>query len=570
MSLTQNAQLVIDKYANINQNAYINFISIDESNYIWVCASDGISRIGNLDSEPDVFLKGKNIKTITHDNRFGSIASDGNKIYSVEGNKIWELQGEGIQIHGIKYYKGRIYTATNLGLHIINPNTERIEVLTSANSKLKSDYINFVHEDSKGIIWLGTKNGEVRIEDDKWKTYHSDFDVTDFYENKEGLWFIGNGEMWLVDYYNREYNAGLNAELYSGTLNDFAIDSEGRLYVASDKLVRYDPYNEVTKEYSEDAGLLSKKCISIACDKNDNIWIGTGGTGLYRLVFGDAAKAEFRATCLLESSLSCSDSKDAKIKVTVSGGEGPYKYNWSEKSLLGNNPRNVGPGTYSVTVTDKILNEQVSNITIIAPMNLLVELVETERISGPGRRDGKITVAASGGTGILSYKWSDGSKNQTINRLSAGQYTVTITDENKCSLAQLFEVKNEKFIPELDISKIEIGKTLRINELYFKADSSEVTDESYDVLSEILDFLKTNPTVVVEIGGHTNTVPSNEYCDRLSTERASKIANFFYENGISPKRLSYKGYGKRNPISVDGSLASRKRNQRAEIKILAI
>lgn len=568
--MTQHAQLVIDKYTNINQNAFVNVIDIDSDNYIWVCSTDGISKIGNIDSAPEQYLAGVNVQAITHDKRLGTIATDGKIIYAVDGSKTWKVEGENIVINDIRYYKGRIHVATNLGLHIINPNTNRTEILTTKNTKLNSDVVNFVHEDTKGILWLGTEKGEARVDGSKWKTYHSDINVTDFYENKEGLWFIGDGEMWLVDYYNREYNAGLNAELYSGTLNDFAIDSKGRLYVASDKLVRYDPYDEVTIEYSEDAGLLSKKCTTIACDKNDNIWIGTGGTGLYRLIFGDAAVAQFNATCLLETSLSCSDSKDAKIKVSVNGGEGPYKYKWSVSNMSGNNPRNVGPGDYSVTVTDKIQNEKVANITILAPKPINVIAENIERISGPGRSDGSITINANGGSGELTYKWSNGSRKSKIDRLSKGNYSLTVTDENKCSNVQVFEVKNEKFIPELDISKLEVGKTLRINELYFKADSTEVTEASYDVLAEILDFLNNNPTIVVEIGGHTNTIPSDEYCDKLSTERASTIANFFYENGISADRLSYKGYGKRQPISTDQSAASRKRNQRAEIKILAI
>ncbi len=567
---TINAQLVIDQYTNISTNAYINNISIDSDNYIWICTSNGISKIGNIDAEPQHYLKGVNIKSAFHHRKLGTIVSDGTKLINVESGKEWKMPEQDIQINDFILYKGRFHIATNKGLYLVQPKTEKYEVLNSSNTKLKTDHINFIHLDKKEVLWLGTQKGEVRIEGKKWKVYHSKINVTDHFENKEGLWFIGNGEMWLVDYYNREYNAGLNADLYTGTLNDFAIDSKGRLYVASEKLVRYDPYEEQIIEYNEDAGLLSKKCTTIACDKNDNIWIGTGGTGLYRLVFDDAAIATFNVICLLDKPISCTGKNNASIKVSVTGGQGPYSYEWTDPEMKGKNPKNLAAGEYTVKVKDQILNEMSASITIVDPDPITIDLVDSKRISGPNRRDGMIEIMGSGGTGGLNYKWSNGTRSNVLNRVKHGMYTVTVTDENKCSKETAFEIQKEKFIPELDISKIEVGKTLRINELYFTADSSDITEESYEVLEEIYQFLVQNPTVVIEIGGHTNTIPSHDYCDKLSSARAKTIAQFFYGQGIPNNRLSYKGYGKRQPITTDQSLAGRKRNQRVEIKILAI
>ena len=95
-------------------------------------------------------------------------------------------------------------------------------------------------------------------------------------------------------------------------------------------------------------------------------------------------------------------------------------------------------------------------------------------------------------------------------------------------------------------------------------------DESVAVLSEIYDFLIQNPNVNIEIGGHTNTIPSDAYCDRLSADRARNVAEYFYNRGIPASQISYKGYGKRQPLTKDESLAGRKKNQRVEIKILAM
>ncbi|MBK7636141.1 MAG: OmpA family protein [Saprospiraceae bacterium] len=129
-------------------------------------------------------------------------------------------------------------------------------------------------------------------------------------------------------------------------------------------------------------------------------------------------------------------------------------------------------------------------------------------------------------------------------------------------------MKREKYIPDLEISKVTVGQKLRINELNFKADSSNITSENYDILDEVYMFLNANNTVIVEIGGHTNTIPPHEYCDQLSAGRAKGIADYLIKRGIDAKRVGYKGYGKREPLTDSESLQGRQKNQRVEIKIL--
>ncbi len=130
-------------------------------------------------------------------------------------------------------------------------------------------------------------------------------------------------------------------------------------------------------------------------------------------------------------------------------------------------------------------------------------------------------------------------------------------------------VKKPKILQELEREKLREGQTIRIDQLYFAADSSAISSNSSEVLAEIYDFLASNPEVVVEIGGHTNGIPSHEYCDRLSTERAKAVVDYLTEKGIPRKRLEYKGYGKRNPVDTNKTSAGRKKNQRVEIKILS-
>ncbi len=127
-----------------------------------------------------------------------------------------------------------------------------------------------------------------------------------------------------------------------------------------------------------------------------------------------------------------------------------------------------------------------------------------------------------------------------------------------------------KILKSLDIKKVRKGQTIRIDKLYFDANSSEIPLTSHPVLIEIYDFMNNNNNVVIEIGGHTNTIPPHAFCDKLSAERARSVAFFLRDKGIAGKRLLYKGYGKRNPLTLDTSQEGRKENQRVEIKILSV
>jgi outer membrane protein OmpA-like peptidoglycan-associated protein len=109
-----------------------------------------------------------------------------------------------------------------------------------------------------------------------------------------------------------------------------------------------------------------------------------------------------------------------------------------------------------------------------------------------------------------------------------------------------------------------------MDQLYFAADSAAISSESFPVLDELFDFLAAHPDVTVEIGGHTNDIPSHEYCDRLSNERAKAVVEYLTAKGIDPDRLQHKGYGKRNPVDTNRTTAGRKKNQRVEIKILSV
>lgn len=123
-------------------------------------------------------------------------------------------------------------------------------------------------------------------------------------------------------------------------------------------------------------------------------------------------------------------------------------------------------------------------------------------------------------------------------------------------------------VKDFDRSKIAVGTLLRTEEIQFKADKYELLPSSFGVLNDLYELLRINSDIKIEVGGHTNNIPSEDYCDWLSEQRAKAVADYLVKRGIKADRITFKGYGKRNPITTNETAAGRRRNQRVDIKIL--
>lgn len=134
---------------------------------------------------------------------------------------------------------------------------------------------------------------------------------------------------------------------------------------------------------------------------------------------------------------------EGMVDLEMTNGFGTLDYNWSngdsDEDLI-----DVPAGTYSVTVTDDHnVDFIVDNIVVggtSAPA-LSVANVATEDVDCNGSSTGTLQVIASGGNGGFSYNWNNGQEGSYIDNLSQGEYEVTCTDINGCSVMQAFAIE---------------------------------------------------------------------------------------------------------------------------------
>lgn len=137
--------------------------------------------------------------------------------------------------------------------------------------------------------------------------------------------------------------------------------------------------------------------------------------------------------------VSCNGANDGSIELTVNGGTSPFTYLWSNGSVQAQ-LSGLSPQSYSVTVTDNNNCSAVTTITIAEPPAFVATTTASD--ASCGNSDGSVSLSATGGTGNLSYLWNNNSVTQDIQALSAGLYTVTITDENGCTISVSVTVNN--------------------------------------------------------------------------------------------------------------------------------
>ena len=121
---------------------------------------------------------------------------------------------------------------------------------------------------------------------------------------------------------------------------------------------------------------------------------------------------------------------DGSIDVTISGGTTPYYYNWSNGSST-EDLNNLSGGIYLLTVTDNKGCTATLNVTISEPPSPILSFTQTD-VSCNGGNDGGIDLTVNGGTSPFTYVWTTNETTQDINNLSAGQYTVQVSDDNSC------------------------------------------------------------------------------------------------------------------------------------------
>jgi len=139
---------------------------------------------------------------------------------------------------------------------------------------------------------------------------------------------------------------------------------------------------------------------------------------------------------------------------------------------------------------------------------------------------------------------------------------VTTAEALKCKCAMDSFVEKVFYTYREEVVK---PKKIILRDINFDFDKAEIKPEFEPILDEAARILKENPDVRVSIEGHTCSIGTDEYNQRLSERRAQSVLRYLVRKGIDPSRLKATGFGESRPIADNQTKEGRRLNRRAEL-----
>ncbi|RMG81089.1 MAG: tetratricopeptide repeat protein [Bacteroidetes bacterium] len=153
-------------------------------------------------------------------------------------------------------------------------------------------------------------------------------------------------------------------------------------------------------------------------------------------------------------------------------------------------------------------------------------------------------------------------------------YALNVRKDGYLFYSENFSLKghndSKPYLLEVPLQPISVGKSVVLKNVFFETGKYDLKPESKAELDKLVEFLKNNPDVKIEIGGHTDSMGNDADNQVLSENRAKAVYDYLIRNGVSAERLSYKGYGENQPIASNETEEGRQKNRRTEFKIIGL
>ncbi len=192
---------------------------------------------------------------------------------------------------------------------------------------------------------------------------------------------------------------------------------------------------------------------------------------------------------------------------------------------------------------------------------------------------GKITNAKTGEP-VVAELLFESSDSLVRAKVSAGEYKTKISSTQSYTIqidAPGFVSNLEKLdvntyeMKELEMNfklqPIEVGTTVTLKSVLFMQSKPELLPQSYPELDLVVQFMKANPHIEIELAGHTDSRGSFRQLMSLSQQRVNKVKGYLVSKGIASKRIVGKGYGGSKPIASNDTEETRMLNRRVEFVI---
>ena len=183
-------------------------------------------------------------------------------------------------------------------------------------------------------------------------------------------------------------------------------------------------------------------------------------------------------------------------------------------------------------------------------------LIEGKILNTDGEHLSEATLRLVGndGTNVKTQIRRDGTYRLKLNKDT--RYAMLVTSRGFLNQKHTFATEGLKdsHTYEQDFTLAPISKPVKMDNIFFKFGSWELTPDSESGLKALVKLLNDNPNITIELAAHTDLVGNNEANQELSHKRAQSVVDYLIKSGIEKERLTAIGYGEEKPVVVDDNL----------------
>jgi len=173
---------------------------------------------------------------------------------------------------------------------------------------------------------------------------------------------------------------------------------------------------------------------------------------------------------------------------------------------------------------------------------------------------------------VIASFLSNSSTGKYLVSLPAGiNYGIAVKAEGYLFYSANFDLPDSSKFTSVEknvaLQPIDIGSRIVLRNIFFDFNKATLRDESTAELDRLINLLTTYSKLKIEISGYTDNKGSADYNQKLSESRAKSVVDYLVAHGIPSARLTFKGYGKDDPIATNDTEDGRQQNRRTEFKI---
>lgn len=283
-----------------------------------------------------------------------------------------------------------------------------------------------------------------------------------------------------------------------------------------------------------------------------------------------------------------------------------YPVNTPDDELFYITDRTGRYGYYSTIREGGMGAKDLYRVIYLGAEKELIFRTKDQLVAGPGKRKtgfiilprlavvdtsyvvtGKVLDTISGRVPLVAkISFMDGSTGQedafTLSD-TAGNFTVRLP-EGKVYGVEINAAGYLYYLDVLDLSRasnlertvlnfylrpVEVGTKVVLENIYFETGKAILRPESVDALDQVYRFLENNPTIRLEISGHTDNTGSLRINQKLSRDRAKAVVDWLIKRGIPVDQLMFEGYADTQPVAPNDTAEGREMNRRVEFKVIS-